>query len=221
MEVSILKLSESRVLCLTDGLMKLISLLDCRNISIIDSVCDNERAILITFWNASLELYLVLFVLKEKLCEEINPVWLVTTIPETVRPDDWVLTEKICTVFSSDGSSGTTMCLGRNEMLKPKSHGGRDPEKGDSDLSDFSMMANSGNELFKKWYEEGVKGSSLFDSRRHAALRIITWSIGVILDSKIIDSVDAVLKDFVNSSPTVLWNDLSCLTIALRLRAET
>ena len=73
-----------------------------------------------------------------------------TTIPEAVRPDDWVLTEKICTVFSSDGSSGTTMCLGRNEMLKPRSHGGRDPEKGDSDLSDFSMMANSGNELFKK-----------------------------------------------------------------------
>ena len=49
MEVSIVKLSESRVLCLTDGLMKLISLLDWRNISIIDSVCDNERAIPITF----------------------------------------------------------------------------------------------------------------------------------------------------------------------------
>ncbi len=52
-------------------------------------------------------------------------------------------------------------------------------------------------------------------------MRIMTWSIGVILASKVIDSVDAVLKDLVNSSPTVLWNDLNCLTIDLRLRAET
>ena len=46
--------------------------------------------------------------------------------------------------------------------------------------------------------------SSLFDRNRQAELQIITLSIDVILASIIIDSVAAVLKDFVDSSPTVL-----------------
>jgi hypothetical protein len=68
--------------------------------------------------------------------------------------------------------------------------------------------------------DERKEGSSLFDKNRQAELQIITWSIGVILASIIIDPVAAVLKDFVNSSPTVLWNDLNCFSIALRFRAE-
>jgi hypothetical protein len=66
------------------------------------------------------------------------------------------------------------MCFGRSKILKQNSHGGRDPEKGDSDFSDFSLVAISGNEVFKNLKEDGVKESSLFESKRHAAMRIMT-----------------------------------------------
>ena len=69
------------------------------------------------------------------------------------------------------------------------------------------VMSNSRN-------DERKEVSSLFDRNRQVALQIITWSIvGVILASKIIDSVAVVLKDFINNSPTVLWNDLNYFTI--------
>ena len=66
------------------------------------------------------------------------------------------------------------MCFGRGKILKQNFHGGRDPEKGDSDFSDFSLVTISGIEVFKNLKEEGVKGSSLFDRKRHAAMRIMT-----------------------------------------------
>jgi hypothetical protein len=49
--------------------------------------------------------------------------------------------------------------------------------------------------------DERKEGSSLFGRNRQAELQIITWSIGVMLASIIIDSVAAVLKDLLTAAP--------------------